>query len=84
MQAFSHSVHYPHSRHARLVRVGAEHGGREGVGGLYHTRGRDEIGDDLAGGAPVKVAGVEVVGRVDDYPPLPVQPLDGLRNLVRQ
>jgi len=70
-----------HPLAARLVWVGAEYGGREGVGGLDHTRGGDEIGDDLAGCAPVKVAGVEVVGRVDHYPPVSVQPLDGLRNL---
>jgi hypothetical protein len=37
-----------HPLAARLVWVGAEHGGHEGVGGPRHTRGGDEIGDDLA------------------------------------
>ena len=37
-----------HPLAARMVRVGAEHGSHRGVGGLRHTRGGDEIGDDLA------------------------------------
>ena len=37
-----------HPLAVRLVRVGAEHGGHQGVGGLRHTRGGDEISDDLA------------------------------------
>jgi hypothetical protein len=39
---------------------------------------RDEVGENLARGSAVEVAGVEVVRRVDDDPAVPVEALDGL------
>src|SRR3954452_19630097 len=43
----------------------------------FTTRARDELGENLARGRPVEVAGVEVVRRVDDDP-RPSGALDGL------
>src|SRR4051812_17232176 len=71
-----------HTLAARLVRVGAEYGGDQRVGGLHHTRGGNELGDHLTGCASVQVAGVEVVGWVDHDPPIPLEALDGLRNVL--
>src|ERR1700733_561693 len=63
-----------HTLPARLAGVGGQRGGPKGVGGSPHTSGRDETGEHLAGCAPVKVAGVEVVRRVNQDPLMPVQP----------
>jgi hypothetical protein len=52
--------------------------GRERVASLHDAGRRDEIGDDFAGRVPVQVAGVEVVGRINDDPTIPVEALSGL------
>src|SRR3954451_21846477 len=70
-----------HALAARLVRVRAEHGCTERVAGLDHACGSDEIGDHFARGASVQVDWVEVVGRVHHDPLLPLDPLDGLRDV---
>src|ERR1700759_3197810 len=69
-----------HTLAARLAWIGSEHGGGERVTCLHHTGWGDEIGDNFARRAPVEVARVKVVGRVDHDPPLPFQPLDRLRH----
>jgi len=67
-----------HAPAAALARVGAEHRSAEGVRGLHDARARDEAGENLARGQAVEVGGVEIVGRVDDDPAVPAEPVDRL------
>src|SRR6476646_3631298 len=67
-----------HALATGLVRVGAQYAGPQRVGALHHPRGGYQVGNHLARRAPVKVAGVEVVGRVDHDLPVPPKALDGL------
>ena len=59
------------------MRVGAEYGRPERIAGLHDPGRGDEVGNDLAGCAPVQIGGVEVVRRVDHYPPIQLESLDG-------
>src|SRR5207237_10677071 len=61
---------------ARLVGIGAQDLRPKRVGGLYQPGTRDEIGDELAGGAAAEF-GVPRVRRVDDSLAVPLQPADG-------